>query len=455
MKRFWFKNKNKFGQSPSSDLDTKVQELDGYTSENESQYIQDVIDFITANPTGKLDIESGVSQVEKDLEAKFEQLTGLKPTLVNIRTVNNIDPNREPISETEKKSKDVLQKEASEPGVFGKKKGPSPDKILGKNKKKINNVDEAAALKDQIKLEVKAAKDSKKDQTTRRKALSDAINNLKDAGTISLDKAKSLIKKISGVNLNNSRAVAQVLDYVTKVNNDAGAVKKLKDADNLRKRIKRQLKNKKAEGTVSTAVEAFLKIDPNLVNDIDAYNAQARIVSEGLNKTKSTKDGGVKVAETVDINAINEFTEKAKKEQTRKLDKAAAESFRDLTGLNSNQFTLEEMRAIISEQKFDDSGNIKGDKGVKADLVKKGIKKAFSVYQGIVDGMINNKVDPFTGEPINLSSKDLNTIKKFMNIDLDLLTNKQAMEVLDAMVNFSTIRHSAVLRRFASPNRCA
>ena len=318
---------------------------------------------------------------------------------------------------------------------------PSPTKRqidAKKNKKKINNVDEAAALKDQIKLEVKAAKDSKKDQTTRRKALSDAINNLKDAGTISLDKAKSLIKKISGVNLNNSRAVAQVLDYVTKVNNDAGAVKKLKDADNLRKRIKRQLKNKKAEGTVSTAVEAFLRIDPNLVNDIDAYNAQAKIVSEGLNKTKPTKDGGVKVAETVDINAINEFTEKAKKEQTRKLDKAAAESFRDLTGLNSNEFTLEEMRAIISEQKFDDSGNIKGDKGKKADLVKKGIKKAFSVYQGIVDGMINNKVDPFTGEPINLSSKDLNTIKEFMNIDLDLLTNKQAMEVLDAMVNFST-----------------
>ena len=68
------------------------------------------------------------------MEAKFEQLTGLKPTPTNIKTVNNIDPNREPISETQKKSKDVLQKEASEPGVFGKKKGPSPDKILGKKK---------------------------------------------------------------------------------------------------------------------------------------------------------------------------------------------------------------------------------------------------------------------------------------------------------------------------------
>ena len=318
---------------------------------------------------------------------------------------------------------------------------PSPTKRqidAKKNKKKLNDVDEAAALKDQIKLEVKAAKDSKKDQTTRRKALSDAINKLKDAGTISLDKAKSLISKISGVNLNNSRAVAQVLDYVTKVNNDAGAVKKLKDADNLRKRIKRQLKNKKAEGTVSTAVEAFLRIDPNLVNDIDAYNAQAKIISEGLKKSKATKNGDVKVAETVDINAVNEFTEKTQKEQTRKLDKAAAESFRDLTGLNSNEFTIEEMRAIISEQKFDDSGDIQGDKGKKADLVKKGIKKAFSVYQGIVDGIINNKVDPFTGEPINLSDADLKTIKEFMNIDLELLTNKQALEVLDAMVNFST-----------------
>jgi hypothetical protein len=318
---------------------------------------------------------------------------------------------------------------------------PSPTKRqidAKKNKKKINNVDEAAALKDQIKLEVKAAKDSKKDQTTRRKALSDAINNLKDAGTISLDKAKSLISKISGVNLNNSYAVAQVLDFVTKVNNDAGAAKKINDATSLKKRIKKQLRSKKAEGTVATSVEAFLKIDPNLVSDIDAYNAQAQQIIDGLKTSKGTKDGGVKVAEAVDIKAVDKFTKKAEKAQNKKLQKAEAESFRDLTGLNSNEFTLEQMREILAEQKAGDLGDLSNDKRVKTDLIKKGIKKAFSVYQGIVDGMINNKVDPFTGEPIKLSNKDLNTIKEFMNIDLDLLNNKQAMEVLDAMVNFSS-----------------
>ncbi len=318
---------------------------------------------------------------------------------------------------------------------------PSPTKRqidAKKNKKKLNNVDEAAALKDQIKLEVKAAKDAKKDQTTRRKALANAIKSLQKAGTITLKKANSLISKVSGVNLNNSRAVAQVLDYVTKVNNDANAVKKLKDADTLKKRIKKQLRSKNAEGTVATSVEAFLRIDPNLVNDIDAYNAEAQKIVEGLKTSKPTKDGEVKVAEAVDIKSVDKFTKKTQKQQTQKLQKAEAESFRDLTGLNSNEFTLEEMRAILAEQKAGDLGDLPSDKGVKADLVKKGIKKAFSVYQGIVDGMINNKVDPFTGEPINLSPKDLNTIKEFMNIDLDLLNNKQAMEVLDAMVNFSS-----------------
>jgi len=428
IRRKWFK-KPKKNETIKNDLDTVVMETPGLE-------VEAVIDFIVKNPNRKVDTQKGKSETLTELEKRFKELTGINPTPSNINTVVSINPDAEPLSVVEQRNKKSVLNQ-KEP-VGNKRGSKNPKKILGDNKPKKVTVDEKVALKNQIKLEVKAAKDSKKDQTTRRKSLSDAINNLYKAGSININKVNSLIKKISGVNLNNSYAVAQVLDYVAKVNNDASAVKKLKDADNLRKRIKRQLKNKKAEGTVSTAVEAFLKIDPNLVNDIDAYNAQAKIVSEGLNKSKATKDGDVKVAGAVDINAINKFTNKAQKEQNKKLDKAAAESFRDLTGLNSNEFTLEEMRAILSEQKAGDFGSLEGDKGVKADLVKKGIKKAFSVYQGIVDAMINNKVDPFTGEPINLSSKDLNTIKEFMNIDLDLLTNKQAMEVLDAMVNFST-----------------
>ena len=441
MKRFWFKNKNKFGQSPSSDLDTKVQELDGYTSENESQYIQDVIDFITANPTGKLDIESGVSQVEKDLEAKFEQLTGLKPTPVNIRTVNNIDPNREPISETEKKSKDVLQKEASEPGVFGKKKGPSPDKILGKKKTssdKTKQEGENVNRKKFWRKWNKAYRESKKDQTTRRKQLSDAIQDLLDSKIISTKKAKSLIKKISGVNLNNPRLVNQVLEYVTKVNIDAVNTQKFDDAKNLNKKIKRLLKSDTLDAEVAIAAKQFNKIDPNLVEDLDLYLENAQKVINGLTKTKTDKEGNLIFAGTIDIKALDNYTSKVLKNEVDLIRKAEAQAFSDLTGLDSSEFTIDEMRSILeksdSEKLTEANEQMANDKEA---VITKGVKRAFEAYKGAINDIIKNRIDPISGEPLVISKADQKVIKEFMEVDIDLMTTaKEKLEALDAMVNF-------------------
>ncbi len=441
MKRFWFKNKNKFGQSPSSDLDTKVQELDGYTSENESQYIQDVIDFITANPTGKLDIESGVSQVEKDLEAKFEQLTGLKPTPVNIRTVNNIDPNREPISETEKKSKDVLQKEASEPGVFGKKKGPSPDKILGKKKTSSDKTKEEGENVNRKKFWRnwnKAYRESKKDQTTRRKQLSDAIQDLLDSKIISTKKAKSLIKKISGVNLNNPRLVNQVLEYITKVNIDAVNTQKFDDAKNFNKKIKRLLKSDSLDAEVSIAAKQFNKIDPNLVEDLDLYLENAQKVINGLTKTKTDKEGNLIFAGTIDIKGLDNYTSKVLKNEVDLIRKAEAQAFSDLTGLDSSEFTIDEMRSILeksdSEKLTEANEQTANDKDA---VITKGVKRAFEAYKGAINDIIKNRIDPISGKPLIISKADQKVIKDFMEVDIDLMTTaKEKLEALDAMVNF-------------------
>ena len=441
MKRFWFKNKNKFGQNPASDLDARVQELDGYTSENESQYIQDVIDFITANPTGKLDIESGTSQVEKDLEAKFEQLTGLKPTPTNIKTVNNIDPNREPISETQKKSKDVLQKEASEPGVFGKKKGPSPDKILGKKKTssdKTKQEGENVNRKKFWKNWNKAYRESKKDQTTRRKQLSDAIQDLLKSKIISTKKAKSLIKKISGVNLNNPRLVNQVLEYVTKVNIDAVNAEKFDNAKNLNKKIKRLLKSDTLDAEVSIAAKQFNKIDPNLVEDLDLYLENAQKVINGLTKTKTDKEGNLIFAGTVDIKALDNYTSKVLKNEVDLIRKAEAQAFSDLTGLDSSEFTIDEMRSIL-EKSNDEDVTVANEKMAndKDAVITKGVKRAFEAYKGAINDIIKNRIDPISGEPLVISKADQKVIKDFMEVDIDLMTTaKEKLEALDAMVNF-------------------
>ncbi len=441
MRRFWFKKKNKFGQNPKSDLDTSVSSLQGYTAENESQYIQDVIDFITANPTGKLNIESGISNVETSLENKFEQLTGLKATPTNIETVNNIDPNREPISVTKKKGKDISQKEASEPGVFGKKKGPSPDKILGKKKTSSDKTKEEGENVNRKKFWKswnKAYRESKTDQTTRRKQLSDAIQDLLTSKTITTKKAKALIKKISGVNLNNPRLVSQVLEYVTKVSMDAANAKKFDDAKNLSNKIKKLLKSESLDAEVSIAAKQFNKIDPNLVSDLDLYLDNAQRIVNGLTKTKTDKEGNLIFAGTVDIKAIDKYTSETIIQEAKTISDAEAKAFSDLTGLDPSEFTIAEMRSILEEtgsKELDQTNEQKANE--KDDKITKAVKKAFAFYKKSINDIIKNSIDPISGEPLVISKADQKVIKDFMEVDIDLMTTaKEKLEALDAMVNF-------------------
>jgi len=72
-----------------------------------------------------------------------------------------VEEGRKPIALLEQESMERAQMEASEPGVFGKKKGPAPSKITGEAPTMVT-VDEAKALTDQIRLEARAARDSKK-----------------------------------------------------------------------------------------------------------------------------------------------------------------------------------------------------------------------------------------------------------------------------------------------------
>jgi len=441
MRRFWFKKKNKFGQNPKSDLDTSVTGLQGYTTENESKYIQDVIDFITANPTGKLNIESGISNVETSLENKFEQLTGLKATPINIDTVNNIDPNREPISVTKKKGKDISQKEASEPGVFGKKKGPSPDKILGKKKTSSDKTKEEGENVNRKKFWKswnKAYRESKTDQTTRRKQLSDAIQDLLTSKTITTKKAKALIKKISGVNLNNPRLVSQVLEYVTKVSMDAANAKKFDDAKNLSNKIKKLLKSESLDAEVSIAAKQFNKIDPNLVSDLDLYLDNAQRIVNGLTKTKTDKEGNLIFAGTVDIKAIDKYTSETIIQEAKTISDAEAKAFSDLTGLDPSEFSIAEMRSILEEtgsKELDQTNEQKANE--KDDKITKAVKKAFAFYKKSINDIIKNRIDPISGEPLVISKADRKVIKEFMDVDIDLMTTaKEKLEALDAMVNF-------------------
>ena len=309
---------------------------------------------------------------------------------------------------------------------------PSVNKVLGKKRKKLSKVDEAAALKDQIKLEVKAAKDSKLDQTKRRKALASALTSLKKAGNITTAKLNALLNKVSNVNLNNAVKVNEVIEFMEKAMNDANYSKKSLEAQRKRAKIKKDARKKSVEGTLSDAAKQFGEINPLMVSNIDEYLEKAEKILKGLKSTRITKTG-VKIAPTFDITKADAYSKKTLDAQKQKIFELQKQSFQDLTGLDTKDLTLEEMKEAL----YEIDGKIMSPEAQeemlkeKAKIIDKAIKNAFANIK------INIKGNIASGELV-LTPKIKILINNFLTMDLSKLSTKQKMEALDAIINFET-----------------
>ena len=439
-------------------LDQEVKQLPNYTPETEKEIIQDVIEFAINNPSGGVVLEKGKTPGLIDLELKFERLTGAKPTPTNIDLVIGIEEGRVPaellkLQEQEQLSQPTIDEkgEVVEGGAFGKKRGPSAKKIVGEPKKMIT-VDEAKARTDQIRLEVRAAREAKADQTQRRKALSTAITNLLGQGLIKTDKAKQLIKQISNVDLNKAINVERVLAYVEKTLKEADYAAKLKQAEALRKRIKKLSQNKKIEVSSTDAAKSFIDIDPVLVEDINGYIEQAVKIRDGV--TPSTRE---KVMPALDIAETKKYVDAQKEKQKEIEITAQRELFEDLTGLSPEELSFQEMREIVygveQEQTETERVNeLERKAKAKAEIVRKGLNKAFDTLSTVVNQLIETETDPFTGEKFTLTDAQKKLVKDFINIDINKLSEKDAIVALDSLINFATNKNTGGMGTIVSRN---
>ena len=397
--------------------------------------------FILDNPTAADVIQTTGEVTNKNdlisLQEKFESLTGIAPTTSIVDFVVGIEQGRVPLDLLKSLEKEQLTRQAAEPVVFGKKRGPSAKKITSTPKKEVT-VDEIKALKDQIRLEAKAAREAKGDQTARRKAISNAISALQAVGKINIAKAKSLINKISTVDLNKAIQVEKVLAYVEKVFTKADYDAKLSEAESLRKSIKKLSKTEKLEVNSLEAAKRFSEIDPVLVEDIESYIEEAKKVKDGV--TPSTK---TKTMPALDIKKTDEYTTSEVGKQRKIKLEAEKEVFQELTGLSPDEFSLQDMREIVNGVEQDQPADVREKEleskaKAKADVIKKGLNKAFNTISTIVNELIESETDPFTGEIIELTKKQKKLVKDFLNIDINKLSDANAVIALDSLINFAT-----------------
>lgn len=456
IRRYWTRPAlDKFGRPTLgiAKIDTKAQEL-GISVEALKEII---IDYPTRNINRPEEFSRAVAKVGKtdaliDLENKFEKLTGLKATDTNINTVLDIDPNRPPLTEEKKLS--LIERERAivesegERVIKGKK--VSAEQVVGGKPKEVT-VEEIKALKDQIRLEARAAREAKGDQTARRKAISNAISALQAVGKINLAKAKSLINKISTVDLNKAIQVEKVLAYVEKVFTKADYDAKLSEAESLRKSIKSLSKTEKLDVYPVEAAKRFSEIDPVLVEDIESYIEQAKKVKDGV--TPSTKN---KTMPALDIKKTDEYTASEVNKQKKIKLEAEKEVFQELTGLSTDEFSLQDMREIVNGVEQDQPADVREKEleskaKANADVIKKGLNKTFNTVSTIVNQLIEAETDPFTGEIIELTKEQKKLVKDFLNIDINKLSDADAVIALDSLINFATNKTTggmgAIVRR--------
>ena len=456
IRRYWTRPAlDKFGRPTLgiSKIDTKAQEL-GISVEALKEII---IDYPTRNINRPEEFSRAVAKVGKtdaliDLENKFEKLTGLKATDTNINTVLDIDPNRPPLTEEKKLSlierEQAIVESEGERVIKGKKVSA---KQVVEGKPKEVTVEEIKALKDQIRLEARAAREAKGDQTARRKAISNAISALQAVGKINIAKAKSLINKISTVDLNKAIQVEKVLAYVEKVFTKADYDAKLSEAESLRKSIKNLSKTEKLDVYPVEAAKRFLEIDPVLVEDIESYIEEAKKVKDGV--TPSTK---TKTMPALDIKKTDEYTTSEVNKQKKIKLEAEKEVFQELTGLSPDELSLQDMREIVNGVEQDQPADVREKEleskaKANADVIKKGLNKTFNTVSTIVNQLIEAETDPFTGEIIELTKEQKKLVKDFLNIDINKLSDADAVIALDSLINFATNKTTggmgAIVRR--------
>jgi len=304
------------------------------------------------------------------------------------------------------------------------------------------------------------------DASVRKKAFTDLINQSQKQGKISSKVANSLIKQTANLNFKNPVVVEKLVNKTTKVFEKAADQKKLTDAELLRKQIAKQTKDPsgRLDVTVKDSAKGFLKIDPYDVSDVQEYLDVGKNLLDGLKPTtkKSIQEG--RVAPAVDVKATDEYNAKEIDLINKQNAQLEQDAFEFLTGTPASELNLKEVRDILYDESRDAVGTeqainqqIKNKIQDKAKIVKDATKKAFDLYAGIVDNQLKTgrdifNTDPETGEgqKISLTPKQKQTAKRFLEMDLNLLTEVESLRALDALVNFATNSNTSGMAKTVS-----
>ncbi len=307
-------------------------------------------------------------------------------------------------------------------------------------------VNERQALKSQIALEAKAAKDAIKARQAIGAMIKAQLAPLFRNGVLKTTQLQAINKKLLQLNFFNQDHVDKFLTYMDKVFRDAEYASKLAKANTMQVKIKRAAKDKTIQAETRDTAKEFARIAPYLVEDIDTYLTIADEVYGAVQQTKGTItetgdfDGQRLVADVsfkkaMDYNRVQEYvkTENAAQEEAKKQRLLDRNQYLVESGVLDGSMSLKEMQAIINGIEKNPDSEVSKD---KEKVIRDYVNRYFDSYKAILTEIVDTDIDPFTGERMYLSEEQRKQISRFLDVDLDVLTLKEAYHMVNAVDNF-------------------
>lgn len=407
-------------------------ELPGYNALN------DKVDAMIETQTKK---KVDPSKIEKNVMALLQKSDAYK-NATDVQKEKLVREARKKLGLTEKSAPSVARlKTENEPNVEGQSLF---QKFFGAVKKDAKvTMTEKNLLKKQIKDLARGAKDAKSAWMKVSNEISKGIKQLITRGTISDVQAKNILRKFSNVNMFSEKSINSFIDYMTKVFGNAEYASKLNEAISLKKDISKFAKNKDKNANLRDMAQQFGKIDPSMVDDIDAYNEMAAKIREAI-KGSTIRGEKVTFADTINIENASDYIAKTMEAQDEKIREQKAEEIQELMGIDASELSYDDMMELLDSKepitKYNES------------IIRDTIQKMFDIYSGIINETINTGKDQFNDEDIEFTKNQKSLVKRFMDMDLSLLKPKEALQAVDALANFlqnhSTAKMETVISEY-------
>jgi hypothetical protein len=400
----------------------------------------------TSDPTNLKKVQSFLDDAIAQLDAFGKETLGMnlpvavaKVVLKTVKTLLDAGVSlTEAVKQAAKKHKVTEIDIADTIEALQNKQKESEASKAAKNISKKDNtkitVTERVALKDQLRMEAKAARESAMNIKKKQRALIDSVKAMADSGKITASQSKNLIRRLAYLNVDNVDTTQDFLDYADRLFANAEYSDKVDKAFKAKGKIKAKLKSKN-QAQVTQVAKEFATIDPSLVTDIDKYNEMAdamlAAIAPSVSGVKKNEEGEYeannKLKTPINIADVQSYVEKALEAQKEIEKQRLLSYYKELVeaGIINDKMSIEEIREVVANENNDDD---KLTAKERAKIVMDDLKERFAVAKSAIEDILA------TDDSISESDREI--IKRLMSLDITDMKIKDAMALVDAANNF-------------------